>query len=38
MGSKITGFAENHGLIVLILLELGVIAMFGRRKGGRAEA
>jgi cbb3-type cytochrome oxidase subunit 3 len=33
------GFAEEHALMVLVLLELAVIVFFGRRGvGGRSES
>jgi hypothetical protein len=35
---KLGGFAEEHALAVLVLLELAVIVLFGRRGvGGRAS-
>ena len=34
---RFTNFEESHGLIVLVLLELLVLALFGRRGRGREE-
>jgi hypothetical protein len=37
--NKLGGFAEEHALMVLVLLELAVIVLFGRRGvGGRTSA
>ncbi len=34
---KFGSFEENHGLMVLVLLELAVLALLGRRGRGRSD-
>lgn len=35
MTGKLSGFAENHALAVLIVLEFCVIGWMGKRRGAR---
>ena len=34
---KMGSFEESHGLMVLVLLELALLALLGRRGRGRSE-
>jgi len=34
---KLSGFSEEHGLMTLVILELVVLALLGRRGRGRSE-
>jgi len=38
MAGRFGTFAENHALMVLVLLELAVLALFGRRGSGGRRA
>ena len=35
--SKFGSFSEEHGLMVLVLLEFALLALLGRRGRGRSE-